>query len=87
MFVFSMGATSAILCGSYDKSKIASMVLDSPFDKLEKVIENVSRKENFPHFVFLIAIHFIKNRVQEIVKEDIFEENFKDALKRFVICD
>ena len=86
MGVPSMGATSAILCGEYRGLEIASMVLDSPFSTLEKVIHNVSVKEKFPSLVFSIAMYFVKRRVIDIVGMDIFNENFAEALLRFVVC-
>lgn len=49
------------------------------------MIKNVSERKAIPGFVFYVAIYFIKSKVYDIAKTDVFTIDYTERLQQFVI--
>ena len=58
-----MGALCAIMFTDMYTYEVNGLILDSPFRKLDKVIERIAeRRINLPSFVINSALYFIKKK-------------------------
>lgn len=78
-----MGASIGMMYAAECASGIVeSMVLDSPFRTLSKILLNVAseNQQNIPTFLIRLAIYFVKRNVESIVERQVFEEDYSSAL-------
>jgi hypothetical protein len=71
-----MGASLGMMyAASCAPGVVDCMVLDSPFRCLSKVLLNVAsyNQQSIPTFLIQLAIYFVKRKVEDIVKRQVFE--------------
>lgn len=83
-----MGASMALMYASYRPESISVLVLDSPFRKLRKVLENVAEHsgKSVPKILLSLALFLVERRVEEITNKDVFNSDFLMHLNIVVLC-
>lgn len=73
-----MGASLAVMYASYKGENIYALILDSPFRKLRKVLENVAEhsRKAVPKIIMNFALFLVERKVSEIAKKDVFGSDF-----------
>ena len=74
----SMGASLAIMYASYKPENIFSLVLDTPFRRLKKILENVAQhsKKGVPKIFINLALYMVEKKVEDIAKINVFNSDF-----------
>lgn len=84
----SMGASLGMMyAAECAPGVVSSMVLDSPFRDLEKVLMNVAsyNQQVIPKFVIRIGIYFVRRKIRDLVNRDVFEEDYSTTLPVLVL--
>lgn len=70
-----MGAVTAIQYAANSSFNISSMVLDSPFTSLLKMVQDVAREHyNLPKFLLNLGISVISGSIRSRLNIDLFQE-------------
>lgn len=80
--IFSMGASLAIMYTAKYPRSIVSLVLDTPFRNLKKVVRNVAEHNarSVPSFLITFALYLIEKKTEIIVSSNIFKNDFSSFL-------
>ena len=82
-----MGASLAMMYTAKYPKEVYSLILDTPFRYLKKVVFNVAEHSNrsIPNFIISLAVYFVKMRTESIVGTNVFENDFSKCLQKIVI--
>ncbi len=82
-----MGASLAIMYTAKYPREVFSLVLDTPFRYLKKVVSNVAEHNSgsVPKFIISIVVYFVEKRTESLVGSDIFANDFSQWLENIVI--
>lgn len=78
-----MGASTAInYCSKYP-NEVCAMALDSGYIKLSLIIEEIGKQRtNIPNFLVDTVLLFIKNKINSVLKMDIFSLDLFEEIKK-----
>ena len=75
----SMGASLAIMYSAKYPRSVISLILDTPFRILKKVVKNVAEHNSgsVPSLLISLAVYLIEMKTESIVGTNIFRNDFK----------
>ncbi|EAS06230.2 alpha/beta fold hydrolase (macronuclear) [Tetrahymena thermophila SB210] len=84
----SMGASTAINYCANNPNKVSVMALDSGFIKLSFILEEIGKQRTkIPNILVDAVLHFIKNKIKNVLNMDIFQLDLLEQIKKINNCE